>query len=194
MTALARHPRLLVRARRAAPSIGERARRVVSQGRRVRRDAARALRRAPSIARSPEAFDELGAIPRHDCSRACCCSTSSRATAIATRRAFAGDRHALLRSRTQAVATGDRRASCSGRALVPYMPFQHAGRCRTGVDRGCSAARDRAGMASMGRTARRDIRRFGRFPHRNAILGRLSTPDEIAFLRHQAPASCRLFS
>jgi uncharacterized protein (DUF924 family) len=26
------------------------------------------------------------------------------------------------------------------------------------------------------------IERFGRFPHRNAILGRASTPDEIAFL------------
>jgi uncharacterized protein (DUF924 family) len=27
------------------------------------------------------------------------------------------------------------------------------------------------------------IRRFGRFPHRNAILGRASTPEEIAFLK-----------
>jgi uncharacterized protein (DUF924 family) len=27
------------------------------------------------------------------------------------------------------------------------------------------------------------IRRFGRFPHRNAILDRASTADEIAFLR-----------
>ena len=26
------------------------------------------------------------------------------------------------------------------------------------------------------------IRRFGRFPHRNAILGRVSTPEEQAFL------------
>ena len=26
------------------------------------------------------------------------------------------------------------------------------------------------------------IRRFGRFPHRNAILGRVSTPEEITFL------------
>jgi uncharacterized protein (DUF924 family) len=26
------------------------------------------------------------------------------------------------------------------------------------------------------------VRRFGRFPHRNAILGRESTPDELAFL------------
>ena len=26
------------------------------------------------------------------------------------------------------------------------------------------------------------IARFGRFPHRNAILGRKSTPEELAFL------------
>ena len=26
------------------------------------------------------------------------------------------------------------------------------------------------------------IRRFGRFPHRNAILGRASTPEEIEYL------------
>jgi uncharacterized protein (DUF924 family) len=27
------------------------------------------------------------------------------------------------------------------------------------------------------------IRRFGRFPHRNAALGRVSTPEEIEFLK-----------
>ena len=27
------------------------------------------------------------------------------------------------------------------------------------------------------------VRRFGRFPHRNAALGRESTPEEVAFLR-----------
>jgi uncharacterized protein (DUF924 family) len=26
------------------------------------------------------------------------------------------------------------------------------------------------------------IERFGRYPHRNAILGRTSTPEELAFL------------
>ena len=31
------------------------------------------------------------------------------------------------------------------------------------------------------------IERFGRFPHRNAILGRVSTPEEVAFL--QQPGS-----
>ncbi|MBV8492255.1 MAG: DUF924 family protein, partial [Alphaproteobacteria bacterium] len=29
--------------------------------------------------------------------------------------------------------------------------------------------------------------RFGRFPHRNAILGRDSTPEELAFLARQEP-------
>ena len=28
------------------------------------------------------------------------------------------------------------------------------------------------------------IRRFGRFPHRNRILGRITTPEEQAFLDH----------
>jgi uncharacterized protein (DUF924 family) len=29
------------------------------------------------------------------------------------------------------------------------------------------------------------VRRFGRFPHRNAILGRESTPEELAFLEEK---------
>jgi uncharacterized protein (DUF924 family) len=33
-------------------------------------------------------------------------------------------------------------------------------------------------------TKHRDIvRRFGRFPHRNALLGRTSTPEEEAFVK-----------
>jgi uncharacterized protein (DUF924 family) len=33
------------------------------------------------------------------------------------------------------------------------------------------------------------IARFGRFPHRNAILGRASTPEELAFLAEPKPQS-----
>jgi uncharacterized protein (DUF924 family) len=32
------------------------------------------------------------------------------------------------------------------------------------------------------------IARFGRFPHRNAILGRESTPEELAFLKESDSA------
>jgi len=37
------------------------------------------------------------------------------------------------------------------------------------------------------RTHRDIIARFGRFPHRNAILGRLDTPEETAYLESGAP-------
>ena len=42
-----------------------------------------------------------------------------------------------------------------------------------------------AGLTENARFARHHrelIRRFGRFPHRNAILGRASTPEELAYL------------
>jgi uncharacterized protein (DUF924 family) len=29
------------------------------------------------------------------------------------------------------------------------------------------------------------VARFGRFPHRNAVLGRISSPDEMAFLQER---------
>lgn len=39
------------------------------------------------------------------------------------------------------------------------------------------------GYVGFARAHARIIERFGRFPHRNAILGRTSTPEETAFLR-----------
>ena len=74
-----------------------------------------------------------------------------------------------------------------------YMPFEHS------ED---SAMQDRSlALFARARAARRAtaapldwaekhaviLRRFGRYPHRNAILGRASTPEEIAFL--QEPGS-----
>lgn len=40
-----------------------------------------------------------------------------------------------------------------------------------------------AGYADFAVRHRDVIHRFGRFPHRNQILGRVSTPEEIAFLK-----------
>jgi len=44
----------------------------------------------------------------------------------------------------------------------------------------------RASLRRYGRPYVEVIERFGRFPHRNAILGRESTPDEIAFIEEHA--------
>ena len=78
-----------------------------------------------------------------------------------------------------------------------YMPFEHA----EGLGAQDEAVRlfsrlmastpaaspELRSMLEYAEKHRAVIRRFGRFPHRNAILGRHSTPDEIAFL--QQPGS-----
>jgi uncharacterized protein (DUF924 family) len=64
-----------------------------------------------------------------------------------------------------------------------YMPFMHS---EDGADQDRSVALvEAAGLTANLKWAlhHRDIvHRFGRFPHRNAILGRPSTPDEQAWL------------
>jgi len=86
------------------------------------------------------------------------------------------------------------------RELIPaqrsffYLPFEHAEelelqrlgvRCFDGLARSVAEAR-RKEYESFLDYARRHldiIERFGRFPHRNKILGRASTPEEIKFLK-----------
>ena len=62
-----------------------------------------------------------------------------------------------------------------------YMPFMHSESLRIHE----SASRLFAqlpGNLKYAEKHRAIIERFGRYPHRNAILGRISTPEEIAFL------------
>ncbi len=97
-------------------------------------------------------------------------------------RCFAAD--PLARAVAQrAIARGfDRQLAMPGRAFL-YLPFEHS------ED---PADQERA-VALMRETGDADqvkwallhadiIRRFGRFPHRNAVLGRTTTPQEQAFL------------
>jgi uncharacterized protein (DUF924 family) len=64
-----------------------------------------------------------------------------------------------------------------------YLPFEHS---ETAADQERCCALFRAiGDAEKLKWAELHadiIRRFGRFPHRNAVLGRATTPDEQAFL------------
>lgn len=64
-----------------------------------------------------------------------------------------------------------------------YMPLMHS---ESLADQDLSVRLfEAAGLeknAEFARHHRSLIRRFGRFPHRNAILGRRSTPEEIAYL------------
>jgi len=65
-----------------------------------------------------------------------------------------------------------------------YLPFMHSEALEDQVL--CTRLCARPGLENNHKFAlehQEIIERFGRFPHRNAILGRASTPEEIAFLK-----------
>jgi uncharacterized protein (DUF924 family) len=64
-----------------------------------------------------------------------------------------------------------------------YLPFEHS-EDMADQDRGIAlytAAGDTDGL-KWAKTHHDIVSRFGRFPHRNAVLGRATTPEEAAFL------------
>jgi uncharacterized protein (DUF924 family) len=104
-----------------------------------------------------------------------------------TARAFATDALALDIAK-HAVAQGYDRAMRPLERMFVYLPFEHA-ESLAEQDRGCelsmplTAFPETADVYRYATLHRDIIRRFGRFPHRNAILGRASTPEEIEFLK-----------
>ena len=104
-----------------------------------------------------------------------------------TARAFAGDAAALQTARAL-VATGADRSLTSVQRMFVYLPFEHAedlSHQRTAVQLMQQLANDDPARADLVGWAQRHhdvVARFGRFPHRNAALGRTSTPEEAAFL------------
>jgi len=100
--------------------------------------------------------------------------------------AFSGDARALATSEDAIDQGFDRRLGAYERWFL-YMPFVHS-EDRPMQDRAVAlftALAAEAGLDSPLSWTKRHaevIRRFGRFPHRNAILGRASTPEELAFL------------
>jgi uncharacterized protein (DUF924 family) len=104
-----------------------------------------------------------------------------------TPRAFATDPLALQAAR-QAVERGYDRGLLPVERLFVYLPFEHS-EALDDQERACELCRPLAAFpqtddAYRYALAHRDIiARFGRFPHRNAILGRASTPEELEFLK-----------
>lgn len=105
-----------------------------------------------------------------------------------TPRAYAADQKALRVAQRLIAEGGDRRLPTAHHRAFAYLPFEH--------DETLAGQREslrlfkrleaEKGGESYYRSAERHaqiIGRFGRFPHRNAVLGRVSTEEEIAFLR-----------
>jgi len=102
-------------------------------------------------------------------------------------RAFAGDRHALATARAMVVHGDDAKLAPVQRSFV-YLPFEHAEDLQLQEQSVALFAAlveqnpQLAGMLDYAKRHRDVIRRFSRFPHRNAILGRVSTDEEVAYL------------
>jgi len=94
--------------------------------------------------------------------------------------AFASDPVALVLAQ-ESVRVGADTAVDEEKRQYFYMPFMHSESLRIHVSASGLFARLPRNLKYAVKH-RAIIERFGRYPHRNAILGRASTPEEIAFL------------
>jgi uncharacterized protein (DUF924 family) len=104
-----------------------------------------------------------------------------------TPRAYATDAQALAHARA-ALAAGHDRALTPVQRWFVYLPFEHSEaladqRRALALFEALAHHPPSAEALDVVRRHVEIIERFGRFPHRNAILGRASTPEEEAFLR-----------
>jgi uncharacterized protein (DUF924 family) len=115
-----------------------------------------------------------------------------------TARAFAGDARAREVA-LHAFAQGHDDALSLTERIILHTPLEHAEdlalqeRCVAGYE-ALHAAADPAwhpitsAALKAGHDHRAVVRRFGRFPHRNALLGRACTPEETAYLAENRSA------
>lgn len=98
-------------------------------------------------------------------------------------KAFATDPVALRLART-AIADGLDQAMSNRERIFVYLPFEHSE--DTADQEQSIRLFAQLGDENLDKYAMAHkviIDRFGRFPHRNVVLGRESTPEEIAFLK-----------
>ena len=97
-------------------------------------------------------------------------------------RAFAQDGAALVLAQ-EAVRCGADRALAGDRRMFLYMPYMHSeSRLVHETARPLFAGLDAEGGREAAAQHLEVLRRFGRYPKRNAALGRVSTPEELAYL------------
>ena len=99
-----------------------------------------------------------------------------------TARAFAQDALALALAQ-ELVASGQDRSLPTAQRVFAYMPYMHSESAL--IHEQALELFAQPGMENSLDFERRHkaiIDRFGRYPHRNAVLGRTSTAEELAFL------------
>lgn len=133
--------------------------------------------------------DDWSASPEGACARVILLDQFPRNLFRGDPRTFATDAQALALAK-RIVATGmDRQMPTPWHRMFCYMPFEHSEALADQLECGrlMRALRDESGgvvdAVEWCDKHRVIIERFGRFPHRNAVLGRESTAEEVAFLK-----------
>lgn len=140
---------------------------------------------AQAVAGGLREWDEQG--PRGVLARILVLDQFTRNAHRNTPESFAGDALALAAAR-QLVDSGAHLALSPVERQFAYLPFEHAedaGMQEQAVELFTDLAASHDGFAEVLDYAHRHrgvIARFGRFPHRNPILGRASTPEELEYL------------
>jgi uncharacterized protein (DUF924 family) len=100
-------------------------------------------------------------------------------------KAYANDSLALALAQTAVAANADHELDIAQRVFL-YMPYMHS---ESPIIHAVAVSLFRQpgieGHLESEFRHKDIIDRFGRYPHRNAILGRTSTPEEIDFLKTQ---------
>ncbi len=144
-------------------------------------------------AESQGKLESWGKIPRGQLARILLLDQFPRNMYRGTARAFAYDERARQRARKALDQGMDRKLRPVERVFI-YMPFEHSEEAQ---DQAASVRLFAALVEEVPATLKQAFQNFlgfakkhkeivdcfGRFPHRNAILGRDSTPEEVEFLK-----------
>jgi uncharacterized protein (DUF924 family) len=100
-----------------------------------------------------------------------------------TARAFAYDSLALALAQEAVAAGADLMLTQIERSFI-YMPYMHSESLKVhDIARELFEENELQSNIDFELKHRKVIEQFGRYPHRNAVLGRESTPEEVEFLK-----------
>ncbi|WP_066739000.1 DUF924 family protein [Cupriavidus sp. D384] len=136
-----------------------------------------------------DANDDWSVTPEGACARIVLLDQFPRNMFRGEARSFATDAQALAVARRMLAEGWDRQLPTPWHRVFCYLPFEHAESLadqEISVRETTALRQDTAGRVDVLEWAVKHqeiIARFGRFPHRNAVLGRDSSAEELAFLK-----------
>ncbi|GAA7754930.1 MAG: hypothetical protein COC14_11165 [Burkholderiaceae bacterium] len=135
------------------------------------------------------AEDDWSVTPEGACARIVLLDQFPRNMFRGDPRSFATDGKALAAARRMLDLGWDRQLPTSWHRMFCYLPFEHAESldAQDIAVREMMALRDdgggKADVVEWAEKHRDVIARFGRYPHRNAVLGRVNSDAEAAYLK-----------